>query len=124
MKNNNSNRKNIVMAKAIASGKVAEAEKTMTTADIQRSVSQSRLEFLTTLINQGVKEQGTEFLDNNRYVDTLQKLAELRGLTATVEMLKDRFETNGAIDTEKEIEGNIETDQINQPLTLHEKLIK
>ena len=112
------------MAKAIASGKVAEAEKTMTTADIQRSVSQSRLEFLTTLINQGVKEQGTEFLDNNRYVDTLQKLAELRGLTATVEMLKDRFETNGAIDTEKEIEGNIETDQINQPLTLHEKLIK
>ena len=58
MKNNNSNRKNIVMAKAIASGKVAEAEKTMTSADTQRSVSQARLEFLTTLINQGVKEQG------------------------------------------------------------------
>ena len=128
MKNNNSNRKNIVMAKAIASGKVAEAEKTMTTADIQRSVSQARLEFFTTLVNQGVQEQGIEFIAEtdthvNRYVNTLQKLAQLRGLDATVEMLQDRFETNGAIDTEKEIEGNIETDQINQPLTLNEKLI-
>ena len=56
-------------------------------------------------------------------MDTLQKLAQLRGLDATVEMLQDRFETNGAIDTETEIEGNIETDQINQPLTLHMNLI-
>ena len=124
MKNNNSNRKNIVLAQAIESGKVAEAEKTMTTADVQRSVSQASIEFFTTLLNQGVEEQGVEFLDNNRYVDTLQKLAELRGLTATVDMLKNRFETDGAIDPEKEIEGNMATDQINQPLTTHEKLIK
>ena len=124
MKNGNSNRKNIVMAKAIESGNVAKVEKTMTTADIQRSVSQASIEFFTTLLNQGVDEQGVEFLDNNRYVDTLQKLAKIRGLHATVDMLKNRFETEGAIDTEKEIEGNIETDQINQPLTTHEKLIK
>ena len=67
MKNGNSNRKNIVMAKAIESGNVAKVEKTMTTADIQRSVSQASIEFFTTLLNQGVKEQGVEFLDNNRY---------------------------------------------------------
>ena len=128
MKNNNSSRKNIVMAKAIESGNVAKVEQTMTTEDTQRSVSQARLEFFTTLVNQGVQEQGIEFIAEtdthvNRYVNTLQKLAQLRGLDATVEMLQDRFETNGAIDTEKEIEGNIETDQINQPLTLNEKLI-
>ena len=124
MKNGNSNRKNIVLAQAIESGKVAQAEKTMTTADVQRSVSQASIEFFTTLLNQGVEEQGVEFLDNNRYVDTLQKLAKIRGLHATVDMLKTRFETDGAIDTEKEIEGNMATDQINQPLTTHEKLIK
>ena len=128
MKNGNSNRKNIVMAKAIESGNVAKVEKTMTTADAQRSVAQAQLEFFTTLVNQGVQEQGIEFIAEtdthvNRYVDTLQKLAQLRGLDATVEMLQDRFETNGAIDTETEIEGNIETDQINQPLTLHMNLI-
>ena len=48
MKNGNSNRKNIVLAKAVESGKVAAAEKTMTSADTQRSVSQARLEFFST----------------------------------------------------------------------------
>ena len=128
MKNGNSKRKNIVLAQAVESGNVAKVEKTMTTADAQRSVAQAQLEFFTTLVNQGVQEQGIEFIAEtdthvNRYVDTLQKLAQLRGLDATVEMLQDRFETNGAIDTETEIEGNIETDQINQPLTLHMNLI-
>ena len=128
MKNGNSKRKNIVLAQAVESGNVAKVEKTMTTADAQRSVAQAQLEFFTTLVNQGVQEQGIEFIAEtdthvNRYVDTLQKLAQLRGLDATVEMLQDRFETNGSIDTETEIEGNIETDQINQPLTLHMNLI-
>ena len=128
MKNGNSKRKNIVLAQAVESGNVAKVEKTMTTADAQRSVAQAQLEFFTTLVNQGVQEQGIEFIAEtdthvNRYVDTLQKLAQLRGLDATVEMLQDRFENNGAIDTETEIEGNIETDQINQPLTLHMNLI-
>ena len=128
MKNGNSKRKNIVLAQAVESGNVAKVEKTMTTADAQRSVAQAQLEFFTTLVNQGVQEQGIEFIAETdthvyRYVDTLQKLAQLRGLDATVEMLQDRFETNGAIDTETEIEGNIETDQINQPLTLHMNLI-
>ena len=128
MKNGNSKRKNIVLAQAVESGNVAKVEKTMTTADAQRSVAQAQLEFFTTLVNQGVQEEGIEFIAEtythvNRYVDTLQKLAQLRGLDATVEMLQDRFETNGAIDTETEIEGNIETDQINQPLTLHMNLI-
>ena len=121
MKNGNSNRKNIVMAKAIESGNVAKVEKTMTTADIQRSVSQASLEFLTTILNQGVAEEGTEFLTENaravKIVGTLQKLAKLRGLTTTDEMLKDRFENEGLIDTDKEIEGNTDTDQINQPLS-------
>ena len=121
MKNNNSNRKNIVLAEAIASGKVAEADKTMTAEDNQRSVSQASLEFLTTILNQGVAEEGTEFLTENpravKIVGTLQKLAKLRGLTTTVEMLKDRFENEGLIDTDKEIEGNTDTDQINQPLS-------
>ena len=121
MKNNNSNRKNIVLAEAIASGKVAEADKTMTAEDNQRSVSQASLEFLTTILNQGVAEEGTEFLTENpravKIVGTLQKLAKIRGLTTTVEMLKDRFENEGLIDTDKEIEGNTDTDQINQPLS-------
>ena len=121
MKNNNRNRKNIVLAEAIASGKVAEADKTMTAEDNQRSVSQASLEFLTTILNQGVAEEGTEFLTENpravKIVGTLQKLAKLRGLTTTVEMLKDRFENEGLIDTDKEIEGNTDTDQINQPLS-------
>ena len=121
MKNNNSNRKNIVLAEAIASGRVAEADKTMTAEDNQRSVSQASLEFLTTILNQGVAEEGTEFLTENpravKIVGTLQKLAKLRGLTTTVEMLKDRFENEGLIDTDKEIEGNTDTDQINQPLS-------
>lgn len=121
MKNNNRNRKNIVLAEAIASGRVAEADKTMTAEDNQRSVSQASLEFLTTILNQGVAEEGTEFLTENpravKIVGTLQKLAKLRGLTTTVEMLKDRFENEGLIDTDKEIEGNTDTDQINQPLS-------
>ena len=108
MKNNNRNRKNIVLAEAIASGRVAEADKTMTAEDNQRSVSQASLEFLTTILNQGVAEEGTEFLTENpravKIVGTLQKLAKLRGLTTTVEMLKDRFENEGLIDTDKEIE--------------------
>ena len=121
MKNNNRNRKNIVLAEAIASGRVAEADKTMTAEDNQRSVSQASLEFLTTILDQGVAEEGTEFLTENpravKIVGTLQKLAKLRGLTTTVEMLKDRFENEGLIDTDKEIEGNTDTDQINQPLS-------
>ena len=121
MKNNNRNRKNIVLAEAIASGRVAEADKTMTAEDNQRSVSQASLEFLTTILNQGVAEEGTEFLTENpravKIVGTLQKLAKLRGLTTTVEMLNDRFENEGLIDTDKEIEGNTDTDQINQPLS-------
>ena len=121
MKNNNRNRKNIVLAEAIASGRVAEADKTMTAEDNQRSVSQASLEFLTTILNQGVAEEGTEFLTENpravKIGGTLQKLAKLRGLTTTVEMLKDRFENEGLIDTDKEIEGNTDTDQINQPLS-------
>ena len=40
MKNNNRNRKNIVLAEAIASGKVAEADKTMT-AEIARTNNNS-----------------------------------------------------------------------------------
>ena len=121
MKNGNSKRKNIVLAQAVESGNVAKVEKTMTTADIQRSVSQASLEFLTTILNQGVAEEGTEFLTENpravKIVGTLQKLAKLRGLTTTVEMLKDMFENEGLIDTDKEIEGNTDTDQINQPLS-------
>ena len=121
MKNINRNRKNIVLAEAIASGRVAEADKTMTAEDNQRSVSQASLEFLTTILNQGVAAEGTEFLTENpravNIVGTLQKLAKLRGLTTTVEMLKDRFENEGLIDTDKEIEGNTDTDQINQPLS-------
>ena len=93
----------------------------MTAEDNQRSVSQASLEFLTTILNQGVAEEGTEFLTENpravKIVGTLQKLAKLRGLTTTVEMLKDRFENEGLIDTDKEIEGNTDTDQINQPLS-------
>ena len=110
-----------ILAEAIASGRVAEADKTMTAEDNQRSVSQASLEFLTTILNQGVAEEGTEFLTENpravKIVGTLQKLAKLRGLTTTVEMLKDRFENEGLIDTDKEIEGNTDTDQINQPLS-------
>ena len=121
MKNNNRTTKNIILAEAIASGRVAEADKTMTAEDNQRSVSQASLEFLTTILNQGVAEEGTEFLTENpravKIVGTLQKLAKLRGLTTTVEMLKDRFENEGLIDTDKEIEGNTDTDQINQPLS-------
>ena len=121
MKNNNSNRKNIVLAEAIASGKVAEADKTMTAGDNQRSVSQASLEFLTTILNQGVAEEGTEFLTENpravKIVGTLQKLAKVRGLTTTVDLLKASFQNEGLIDTDKEIEGNTDTDQINQPLS-------
>lgn len=122
MANGNSKRRNIVLAEAVASGQTAVAEKTMTSADRQRAVHQAHLEFITHLINDGVKNEGVDFLDENDYVGTLIKIAKIRGLKVTADMMKERFAKQGLIDTEKEIEGK-ESDSINQPLTTHGKLI-
>jgi len=122
MANGNSKRKNIVLAEAVASGQTAIAEATMTSADRQRAVHQAHLEFVTHLLNDGVKNDGIDFLDDNNYVDTLIQIAKIRGLKVSADMLKERFATQGLVDTEKEIEGR-ESDSINQPLTLTGKLI-
>ena len=123
MANGNSKRRNIVLAEAVKSGQTAVAEKTMTTADKQREVHQAHLEFVTELVNGGVKDSGIDWLDNNRYVDVLVKLAEVRGLKVTHDMLKERFAKQGLVDTNKELEG-AESDSINQPLTTHSRLMQ
>ena len=123
IKEGNHLRRNIMFAKAMESGAVETATKTMGEADKKREIHQAHLAFVTELINGGVKEAGIEWLDNDgeHYSSMLLRLAEIRGLTVTHEMLKERFADQGLVDIDKELEGD-DADQINQPLTLHEKL--
>jgi len=112
---NRSSRKDVVLDKAIADGQIAMAQAEAESAwvannlesdsDRQRKVHQAHLEFITRIVNDGVKNDGVDWLgDYNPYVDTLLALARIRGLKVTEQNIIDRFTNEGLVDVDAETE--------------------
>lgn len=133
MANIRENRKDAQLNKAIADGTIAEiqaeaeaspfAHNVATDSDRANSISQAHLEFITHLVNDGVKHEGVAWLENdNDYVSTLLTIARLKGLKVTEQNIIDRFTNEGAVDIEAETENNtidemdIMNDTTNAPL--------
>jgi len=114
---NRENRKDAQLGKAIADGTIAKtqaeaeaspfAHNVATDSDRTTAVAQAHLEFITHLVNDGVKHEGVAWLENdNDYVTVLLKMAQLRGMKVTEQNIIDRFTNEGAVDIEAEIENN------------------
>lgn len=117
MANIRENRKDAQLNKAIADGTIAKvqaeaeaspfAHNVATDSDRTGSVAQAHLEFITHLINDGVKHEGVAWLENdNDYVTTLLNLARSKGMKVTEQDIIDRFTNEGAVDIEAETENN------------------
>ena len=121
MTNIRENRKDAQLSKAIADGTIAKvqaeaeaspfAHNVATDADRTTAVAQAHLEFITHLVNDGVKHEGIAWLENdNDYVSTLLTIARLKGLKVTEQNIIDRFTNEGAVDIEAETENNTVAD--------------
>ena len=121
MTNIRENRKDAQLSKAIADGTIAKvqaeaeaspfAHNVATDADRTTAVAQAHLEFITHLVNDGVKHEGVAWLENdNDYVSTLLTIARLKGLKVTEQNIIDRFTNEGAVDIEAETENNTVAD--------------
>ena len=114
---NRENRKDVQLAAAIADGTIAKtqakaeaspfAHNVATDSDRANSIAQAHLEFITHLVNDGVKHEGVTWLkDDNDYVTTLLNLAKLKGLKVTEQNIVNRFTNTGAVNIEAETENN------------------
>ena len=122
---NRESRKDAQLSKAVENGTVAKtqaaaeaspfAHNVATDSDQASSIAQAHLEFITHLVNDGVKHEGVAWLENdNDYVAVLLKMAQLHGMKVTEQNIIDRFTNEGAVDIEAETEntGN-EMDMMN-----------
>ena len=114
---NRESRKDAQLAKAIENGTIAKvqaeaeaspfAHNVATDSDQASSIAQAHLEFITHLVNDGVKHEGVAWLENdNDYVTTLLNLARSKGMKVTEQNIIDRFTNEGAVNIEAEIENN------------------
>ena len=114
---NRESRKDVQLDKAIANGTIAKAQAAAeaspfshnltTDSDRTTIVHQAHLEFITHLVNDGVKHEGVAWLENgNDYVTTLLNLARSKGMKVTEQNIIDRFTNEGAVNIEAEIENN------------------
>ena len=114
---NRESRKDAQLAAAIADGTIARvqaeaeaspfAHNVATDSDRANSIAQAHLEFITHLVNDGVKHEGVTWLkDDNDYVTTLLNLAKLKGLKVTEQNIINRFTNAGAVNIEAETENN------------------
>jgi len=122
---NRENRKDAQLSKAIADGTIAKvqaeaeaspfAHNVATDSDQANSIAQAHLEFITHLVNDGVKHEGVAWLENdNDYVTVLLKMAQLRGMKVAEQNIIDRFTNEGAVNIEAETENTVaEIDMMN-----------